>query len=371
MITRSSEGSGIRKRNVRALRRTRVPNARARTRTNRRSKALRVLMVTSEWPVQGIPRTTGFIRRQAEFVQRAGVDVDVFPFNGEKNPYNYLRAWARLRRQLQAKRYDLIHAQFGQSGLLAFPKRLPLVVTFRGSDVLGIVRDGDGAYTRTGRLLQQASRFVAQHADAVIVVSAHLGEHLHTSAPVHVIPSGLDFSVFRPIPQAEARQQLGMDPAERAVLFVGRPEQARKRYDLARAAVDLLNERLPTRLVVAWRVQHAQVPVYMNACDALVFTSMQEGSPNVVKEALACNLPVVSVQVGDVAERLKGVEGCELCPDDQPGTIAAALERVLARGGRVDGVSAVSHLDEALLTEKVLRVYRSVLPAQRRRTLVV
>jgi glycosyltransferase involved in cell wall biosynthesis len=327
-------------------------------------------MVTSDWPLPGVPRTTAFIRRQAEFVQRAGVDVDVFPFNGERNPYNYVRAWARLRRRLNAKRYDLIHAQFGQSGLLAFPKRLPLVVTFRGSDVLGIVRDGDGTYSRAGRLLQRASRFVAQHADAVILVSAHLANHISTSAPVHVIPSGLDFSLFRPIPQAEARQQLGMDPNERLVLFVGRPDQARKRYDLARAAVELLNERMPARLVVAWKVQHAQVPIYMNACDALVFTSMQEGSPNVVKEALACNLPVVSVKVGDVPERLDGVEGCELCADDDPATIAAALEAVLTRGGRCDGQSAVRQLDEALLTQQVLNVYRSVLPAQRRRTLV-
>ena len=173
-------------------------------------------MVTSDWPLPGVPRTTAFIRRQAEFVQRAGVDVDVFPFNGEKNPYNYVRAWARLRRRLRAKRYDLIHAQFGQSGLLAFPKRLPLVVTFRGSDVLGIVRDGDGTYSRAGRLLQHASRFVAQHADAVLLVSPHLADHINTSAPIHVIPSGLGFSLFRPIPQAEARQELGMTPDELA-----------------------------------------------------------------------------------------------------------------------------------------------------------
>jgi glycosyltransferase involved in cell wall biosynthesis len=319
-------------------------------------------MVTSDWPIPGIPRTTTFIRRQAEFVERAGVELEVFPFHGEKNPYKYVRAWARLRRLLQVKEFDLIHAQFGQSGLLAFPKRVPLVVTFRGSDLLGIVRDGDGTYSRTGRLLQKASRFVAQHADAVILVSAHLADHFQTAAPVHVIPSGLDFTMFRPIPQGEARQQLGLDPQERLVLFVGRPAQARKRFTLAQRAVELLNERMPARLVVAWQVNHSQVPLYMNACDALIFTSMQEGSPNVVKEALACNLPVVSVKVGDVPERLQDVEGCELCADDQPETIAAALERVLIRNRRVDGQAAVRHLDEGLLTEKVLDVYRSVLP---------
>ena len=87
---------------------------------------------------------------------------------------------------------------------------------------------------------------------------------------------------------------------------------------------------------------------------------MQEGSTNVVKEALACNLPVVSVPVGDVPERLTGVAGCEVCYDETPESIAAALERVLRRGGRVDGVRAVSNLDERLLTERVIAVYRSV-----------
>jgi glycosyltransferase involved in cell wall biosynthesis len=325
-------------------------------------------MVTSEWPQPGVPRTTAFIRRQAEFVQRAGVNLEVFAFRGGKNPYNYVRAWTRLRKMLRSRAYDLIHAQFGQSGLLAFPKRVPLVVTFRGSDVLGIVRDRDGRYSRTGRVLQRASRFVARHADAIILVSKHLGRYLATRAPIHVIPSGIDFNLFRPIPKDEARRKLGLDPTEKLVLFVGRPNQARKRFILAKHAFELLNARVPARLVVAWNVQHEQIPLYMNACDVLVFTSMQEGSPNVVKEALACNLPIVSVNVGDVPDRLGGVVGCEVCENDQPATIAAALERVLQRGERIDGVSAVRQLDENMLTAKVLSVYQSVLSKPRPRS---
>src|SRR5262249_60445375 len=102
-------------------------------------------------------------------------------------------------------------------------------------------------------------------------------------------------------------------------------------------AVEILNERLPARLIIAWGVPHAEIPVYMGACDVFVFTSSQEGSPNVVKEALACDLPVVSVAVGDVRQRLQGVEGCEVCADERPETIAAALERALRRGGGVRG----------------------------------
>ena len=325
---------------------------------------MRVLMVTSEWPKLNAPTTTNFIRRQAEAVQAAGVSVDVFVFRGKQNPYNYVAAWTRLRPLLTSGNYDLVHAQFGQSGILTFPKRLPLIVTLRGSDLLGIISDKSGRYTLRGRMLKGISRFVARQADAVIVVSDHMRQYLKTSAPIHVIPSGLDLELFRPMPQAEARSKLGFDPNARLVLFVGRPHELRKRHDLAIAAVDLLNQRLPARLEVAWGIPHSKVPLYMNACDVLIMASRHEGSPNVVKEALACNLPVVSVPVGDVRERVRHVDGCEVTTDDRPETLAAALERVLQRGGRVDGRSAVQALDEHVLTQRVIEIYRSVLQRQ-------
>lgn len=332
------------------------------------SRPLRVLMVTSDWPTPGRPRTTYFIKRQAEFLQAAGVQLDVFHFRGRRNPWNYLAAWWRLRRCLAQNDYDLVHAQFGQSGMLAYPKRLPLVVTFRGSDLLGDVGAG-GRYTLLGTMLQRVSRAVARRADAVIVVSEHMKAELPPGASAHVIPSGLDFELFRPIPRDEARRQVGLPLDRRLVLFAGSPDWPRKRHALARQAVDVLGRTLPADLVVAWGVPHDHMPYYMNACDAMVFTSMQEGSPNVVKEALACDLPIVSVPVGDVADRLRGVAGCELCADERPETIAAALERVLRRGGRVAGRAAVRELDERLLTQRVIDIYHTVLrPAEAART---
>lgn len=325
------------------------------------SAPIRVLMVTCEWPEPGNSRTAHFIKRQAEFLKAAGVAVEVFSFKGEKNPLKYMAAWARLRVKLWRGRYDLVHAQFGQSGLLALPKRLPLVVTFRGSDLLGTVSDRSGRHMWASVLHQRLCRLVARRADARVVVSAHMKAYLPAGLGAEVIPSGLDFGFFRELPRDEARRRLNLPAGERLVLFVGRPTQARKRFRLAERAVEVLNRTTPARLVVAWAVPHEDVPAYMSACDALVFTSMQEGSPNVVKEALACNLPVVSVPVGDVAERLAGVEGCELCADESPETIAAALGRVLGRGGRSAGREAVRALDERLITERVIGVYEKVL----------
>jgi teichuronic acid biosynthesis glycosyltransferase TuaC len=327
-------------------------------------RPIRVLMLTCAWPPPDRPGyTTTFIRRQVEFLQAAGVDVDVFHFTSAMRPANYLRAWIGARRRTARGRYDLVHAQFGQSGLVALPKRLPLVVTFRGDDLQGIV-GRNLEITPAGKVLRTLSRMVARAADACIVVSEHMKAYLPRAVSAHVIPSGLDFDQFRPIPRDEARAQLGLPLDKRLVLFVGNPAVERKRYPLAREAVDILTRSLPADLVVAWKVRHRDVPVWMNACDALVFTSMQEGSPNAVKEALACDLPVVSVPVGDVAQRIGGVAGCELCPDETPESIAAALERVLRRGIRVAGRAAVQDLDERRLAQQVIAVYRSVLSAR-------
>ena len=330
-------------------------------------KSMRILMITCEWPAPGVNLTAHFIKRQADFLSAAGVEVEVFPFKGAKNPLNYLKAWLLLRRKLRRERYDLIHAQFGQSGLLALPKRSPMVVTFRGSDLLGTVSDRTGRHLRASVIHQHLSRFVARRADAVIVVSEHMKSELHPSIKPHVIPSGIDFQFFRRTEKDEARKRLGLPLDEKLILFVGRPNQARKRCELAKQAVEVLNRSTAARLVVAWRVPHADIPLYMSACDALVFTSMQEGSPNVVKEALACDLPVVSVPVGDVASRIQNIEGCELCADESPETIAAALARVIRREGRIAGRESVKMLDENVMTGRVLKIYKSILVGDRAR----
>ena len=328
------------------------------------ARPIRVLMITCAWPPPDRPGyTTTFIRRQVESLRAAGVEVEVFPFTSGMRPANYLRAWVGARRHMQRAAYDLVHAQFGQSGLVALPKRLPLVVTFRGDDLEGIVGD-DLGITPAGRALKLVSRVVARAADACIVVSEHQKRFLPRSARAHVIPSGLDFSVFRPMARDAARRHLGLPLDRHLVLFVGNPAVPRKRYALACEAIDVVNRSLPTKLVVAWGMWHKDIPVFMNACDALVFTSMQEGSPNAVKEALACDLPVVSVPVGDVAQRIGGVAECELCADEKPESIAAALERVLRRGVRAAGRAAVQDLDERRLAQQVIDVYRSVLEAR-------
>jgi glycosyltransferase involved in cell wall biosynthesis len=323
-------------------------------------RPIRVLMLTSEWPSPDLPHAVPFLVQQVDFLRRAGVEVDVFSFRGSQNPINYLKAWRRLRKQLDPERYDLVHAQFGQSALLAWPRRLPLVMTFHGDDILGIKGEG-GRLTFGGRILQRLCQLMSLRADAVIIVSDQMRDHIPPSVPLHLLPTGVDLDSLPVMTRDEARHQMGLPLDERLVLFVGNPEDPYKRYELAKQSVDILNERLPARLVLGWRKTHSHILVLMNACDALVVSSHQEGSPTVVKEALACNLPVVSVVVGDVALRLKGVEGCEVCADDNPETIARALERTLVWGKRSNGRETVRELDEKVLARKMIGIYRAVM----------
>jgi len=290
----------------------------------------------------------------------AGVDVDIFSFRGGKNPINYLKAWLRLRRQFDFSNFDLIHAHFGQSGTVAMPAPIPVVVTFHGSDLQGDV-GADGRYTASGKTLQLLSRFIAGIADQNILVAEHLANCLPPKIPYHVIPCGIDLELFEPISREQARSQLDLPLHKAIVLFVANSDNPIKRYWLAREAINLLKGQMEVELLTVCGVSHDLIPVYLSAGDALLLTSTHEGSPNVVKEALACNLPVVSVDVGDVRERIAGIEGCVLCEDYSPETIATGLAQVLQDHEHIQGREAIADLDERLVARRIVEVYKTVL----------
>lgn len=324
-----------------------------------------MLTITSEWPTEANPEWVPFIVRQVQSLRNAGLSLDVFAFRGAKNPANYLRAWIDLRRSHQFDEYDLVHAHFGQSGLLALPRRIPLVVTYYGSDLLGIFA-AKGRYSLAGGVLRSASQQVARHANANIAVSSGLLKHLPTGVPAAVIPMGVDMNLFRPLPMPAARTRLGLPLDQNLVLFAGQPQNPVKRFALAQSAMGLLDRHLQAELIAAIGVRHEQMPLYFNACDALLLTSRHEGSPSVIKEALACNTPIVSVDVGDVRERIGSVEGCAVCVDDNPQTIAQALAKVLRRGQRIEGRAAVRDLDEPCIADRIIHVYHQALGPARR-----
>ena len=327
---------------------------------------MRVLMVTCAYGLTNHPNCPPYVAQQVNFLRRAGVEVDVFCFRGQKRFVNYLRAWQELHINFKFDEYDLVHIQHGQSGLLNLPKKCPTVVTFHGSDLLGLgalsVRSKFG-----GMILRNISRWVAHFADEVIVVAEHLAQHLPRGIEYHVIPTGVDLELFTPFDKKKARRILGLPPEKTLVLFSGDTNRPVKRFHLAEAVLKSINREINAELVVAQRVAHRDMPYYLNAADLLLLTSIHEGSPTVVKEALACNLPVVSVDVGDIRRLTRIVPGCFLCPDDSVETVAATVLSVI--NTREDFVSrdSMALLDEKLLTERILGVYRSAV--RRRRTM--
>jgi glycosyltransferase involved in cell wall biosynthesis len=177
-----------------------------------------------------------------------------------------------------------------------------------------------------------------------------------------VVPGGVDLDLFSPGSREEARRDLGWDPESPVVLFnVGANDRTKKGLDLAEAAMRITRSHLPTaELFVVSKVKPNLMPVYYRAADALLLASRYEGSPNVVKEALACNLPVVSTPVGDVPERLDGVYPSVVVPFD-PDEMGKALAKILTDRSRSNGRSHVLKISNERVAERIVSVYQRVL----------
>src|SRR5439155_831001 len=208
------------------------------------------------------------------------------------------------------------------------------------------------------------SRFVCSLAGATIVASKKIAERI----PGDVIPCGVDLAVFEPKPKAEARQRLNLDSQRKYILFPFNPARSIKRFDLASGAVTKMErEEVDIELLTVSKVPNAEMPWYYSAADAMILCSDSEGSSTSVKEALACNLPVVATDVGDVREIMSGIEGTRICTHEV-GEIARGLREVLetSHHGRFHGRMAMTRYDETRTADKIVRLYRDV--ARRFRT---
>lgn len=319
-------------------------------------------MITVEWPDEKRPTAVPFLVRDVKLLRERGIDVEVFHFRGARNPFNYLKAALAARKKLKSGKYDIVHAQWGQSAVPVFFSNLPLVMTFRGSDLLGITNN-DGTYSRKGKVLQWISRRVALRAKRIIIVSSKLIDCLPSEKHqvTRVIPSGINLNQFIPMDKEMCRSQLKLPMNKKLILFGGHPEREDKRYPLAVEAVKQIQKTMDVELFYADHVPVTEMPVYINAADVVLLTSKHEGSPNIIKESLACNVPVVSVDVGDVRERIEKIDGCKICVSDRVEDIATALLEVLQRA--TDGFESRSHvltLDENQVTDEYIGIYQSM-----------
>lgn len=313
---------------------------------------MKVLVVTNMYPTAEMPSYGTFVRDQVEALRAAGADVDVFFFNGRKSTWNYLWAFPRYWLHLLRNRYDVIHAHYVLAGVVARAQwGHRVVLTHHGPEVLGQPR-------WQGPLCQIMTPLF----DEVIHVSEQVRRKL-ADRDGWVIPCGVDVERFAPMPRDEARARLGLPLDKPLVLWAGEHWRPEKRFDLVLKTMERVKQSLPdAELVLLTKKPHDTVPAYMSACDALILTSALEGSPMVVKESMACNLPVVSVHVGDVPEVIGGTPGCALAERD-PEDLAAKLVEVLRQPRRTDGRTRIGHLRHDSVARRILDVYaRAIQP---------
>jgi glycosyltransferase involved in cell wall biosynthesis len=299
-----------------------------------------------------------FARRQAEALGSHGITVESFYIKSRTSPRILFAEALRFLRLRRAFQPDLIHAHFGTMTALftvLTSGRDPVMITYRGSD-LNLVPTSNGPRALLGRIFSQLA---ALGAARMICVSRKLRDRLWWCRDrVTILPSGVDPAVFFPMPRLHARRELGWPDEDLVVLFNAGHDAHNKRLDLAQAAFAQVQARLPhARLrVLAGDIEPQQVPFFMNAADCLLVTSDAEGSPTVVQEALATNLPVVSVDTGDVAERLCGVTETCIVPRDAR-ALADAVGAILLRRARSNGRLRVREVDASHIADELAHLY--------------
>jgi teichuronic acid biosynthesis glycosyltransferase TuaC len=317
---------------------------------------LRVLTVSGIYPTEERPHSGTFIKSQVDSLVEAGLEVEVLhPAHGP-TLLRYVSAAVSVFRKTLTGSFDVVHGHYGLWCLAARMQwTTPVVASFLGSDLLGDPTE-TGGDTRKSALVAHVSRWLARRVDAVIVKSEQM-RMLMPAGNVFVIPNGVDFSLFYPLSRAQARAALGLDPDRYYVLFANNPALPVKDFPLAQMAIERLRARgVAVELVVANGVAHAAIPLYINASNALLLTSKHEGSPNVVKEAMACNIPVVSTDVGDVAQVIGRTAGCAVCPRD-PDALAVALNRALLYPTPTTGRADIAHLEQSVVAQHVIAAY--------------
>ena len=295
------------------------------------------------YPTKEEPGLGAFVASQVTSLQKLGTQVDVCFLDVRRSKWELIRGVSHIRRAVHTGQYDLIHAHFGYNGIPAcLQNQLPVVISYCGTDL-------------NHPMLRPISKWVARRADACIVKSESLQTLL--GHPATVIPNGVDMDRFQPGNKQEARRRLGLSSNKQYALFIStdlsRPE---KRFELAKQAI----QKAGMDLLLFNNRPQDELPTFFNAADALILSSSYEGSPNVVKEALACDLPVVSTNVGDVQTLLDGVRNSCIC-DGTPDSLASGLKAIVQDGHPSSGREKIAYLSADAIAHRVLSIYHTAL----------
>jgi teichuronic acid biosynthesis glycosyltransferase TuaC len=333
---------------------------------------LRILAVTNMYPTSRDPTLGTFVEQQIQGLKQVGLDLEVVLLDrAHKGLTVYLSTGRRVRAAIRGFEPDIVHVMYG--GVMAdivtsTVDSRPTVVSFCGDDLLGELLSGPVRkfISKCGVL---SSHRAARRAHGIVIKSKNLQDVLPSdvsASKIRIIPNGIDFERFKPLDRNSCRNELGWRNDRLNVIFPTNSGDPRKRPELARAAVNAA-ERLGFTVEMHHLrgVPHDQVPIWLNASDVVLLTSLHEGSPNVIKEALACNVPVVSVDVGDVRERIQGIEGCYLAASETA-DLASKLALVHAGPRRVAARIKIRDLSIEHVALRLKEFYEEVLLSWRR-----
>jgi glycosyltransferase involved in cell wall biosynthesis len=293
-----------------------------------------------------------FIVEQAEAISRVGCEIGFCGVKG-KGMKGYLMNLLALKKEISSFCPDVIHAHYGLSGLLAnLQREVPVVTTYHGSDI-------------NDKKVLPFSKMALRLSAWNIFVSQKTMLTVGTKRNCTLLPCGIDLCNMQLTEKNEARRLIGLEAGKVYVLFAGAFDNLVKNAALAKETVGLLHDNR-VELLELKGYSREQVNLLMCAANAFLLTSFSEGSPQVIKEAMACGCPIVSVEVGDIKERIEGLEGCFVSTKHNAQELAVLLQKALSFEGRTQGREKlmVDGLDNNVVAQQLVGIYKKVVSGE-------
>lgn len=294
-------------------------------------------------------RFSPFVLEQAEAIKGAGCGVEFFGLQG-KGICGYLQNLPALNKKIRGWHPDVIHAHYGLSGLLAnLQRKVPVVTTYHGSDIND---------KKVLLFSKQAMRLSAWN----VFVSQKTMDLAYPKRNYSLLPCGIDMSDMQLTEKSEARQKMHLSADKRYILFAGAFDNDVKNAPLAKHTVEAIQDD-NAELMELKGYSRDEVTLLMCAADTFLMTSLSEGSPQVIKEAMACGCPIVSVDVGDVKERVEGLEGCYVAETRDPQELVQLLQKAMTLKGKTKGRERLvaDGLDNNIVAQKLISIYERVI----------
>ena len=327
---------------------------------------MRILVVTNMYPFDAMPYYGVFVKREKDTLQKLGSDTDVYFINGKLSRGNYFRSVLGIARKVKSFRPDIIHIHHSYSvyptyiALKLIQKKIPLVFTLHEGAALSPRVIGSRNIFNQLRHAKWIKLQACKLVDMVIAVNKNLLTSLNYTGPYREIPCGVDTEIFYPMDKESCRKKLNFPDNKKIVFFPGAIERAEKGYTLFSRSVALLDGRI--KVILGGKINPEMMPYYYNGSDVVVQASHYEASPITIKEALACNVPLVSTPAGDTPTMVYGLPGCFIC-QPHPIEIALSINKAIDFGKRTQGREKIFDLKLDLngVAKRVISVYEELL----------